>query len=420
MVVKFRKNRFGGNKMVEPPRDEKSTRKRADRDQWKHTLGNARTKLMLEMEEFAFPMGDPPFNAPGAPRTLVDMLETMVKLGASDLHLKAGFPAFIRLLDTEIYPFEFMDPLDDEEIFAFVEELISPERYRKYRETGDADFATSFLGGERFRINAYIAMDRPSMAIRHIKSKIPSMQELGLPWVISKFAHKNRGLILVTGPTGSGKSTTLASIIEDINARRRCHIVTLEDPIEYVFTPNKAVIDQREIGRDSVSFHEALRRVFRQDPDVIMVGEMRDLETISSAITAAETGHLVLATLHTQDAPGTIDRIIDIFPPHQQNQIRTQLANILVGICSQQLLTTTDNKRVLATEVLVANYAVRNLIKEGKPQQIRNIMATCTSEGMMLMEHSLASLCKKGKITRETAFLHAFDVKDLERFLEEK
>lgn len=151
------------------------------------------------------------------------------------------------------------------------------------------------------------------MAIRHIKSKIPSMQELGLPWVISKFAHKNRGLILVTGPTGSGKSTTLASIIEDINARRKCHIVTLEDPIEYVFTPNKAVIDQREIGRDSASFHEALRRVFRQDPDVIMVGEMRDLETISSAITAAETGHLVLATLHTQDAPGTIDRIIDIF-----------------------------------------------------------------------------------------------------------
>ncbi|MDN5319356.1 MAG: twitching motility protein PilT, partial [Thermovirga sp.] len=202
--------------------------------------------------------------------------------------------------------------------------------------------------------------------------------------------------------------------------RRRCHIVTLEDPIEYVFTPQKAVIDQREIGRDSASFHEALRRVFRQDPDVIMVGEMRDLETISSAITAAETGHLVLATLHTQDAPGTIDRIIDIFPPHQQNQIRTQLANILVGICSQQLLNTTDKKRILATEVLVANYAVRNLVKEGKPQQIRNIMATCTNEGMMLMEHSLASLCKKGKITRETAFLHAFDVKDLERFLDER
>jgi len=402
--------------MFEPPKDDISF----GLGPKKHSPSSERTKLMLEMEEFVFPIGDPPFNAPGAPRSLVDMLEAMVKMGASDLHLKAGYPAFIRLLDTEIYPFEYMDPLDDDEIFGFVEKLVSPERYRKFRESGEADFAASLVGGERFRINAYIAMGRPSMAIRHIKSKIPSMQELGLPWVISRFAQKTRGLVLITGPTGSGKSTTLASIIEDINVRRRCHIVTLEDPIEYVFTPQKAVIDQREIGRDSASFHEALRRVFRQDPDVIMVGEMRDLETISSAITAAETGHLVLATLHTQDAPGTIDRIIDIFPPHQQNQIRTQLANILVGICSQQLLNTTDKKRILATEVLVANYAVRNLIKEGKPQQIRNIMATCTNEGMMLMEHSLASLCKKGKITRETAFLHAFDVKDLERFLDEK
>jgi len=399
-----------------PPKDEESF----NSSSWKHSSGSERSKLMLEMEEFIFPIGDPPFNAPGAPRSLVDMLETMVKMGASDLHLKAGYPAFIRLLDTEIYPFEYMDPLDDDEILGFVEKLVSPERYRKFRESGEADFAASLVGGERFRINAYIAMGRPSMAIRHIKSKIPSMQELGLPWVISRFAQKTRGLVLITGPTGSGKSTTLASIIEDINVRRRCHIVTLEDPIEYVFTPQKAVIDQREIGRDSASFHEALRRVFRQDPDVIMVGEMRDIETISSAITAAETGHLVLATLHTQDAPGTIDRIIDIFPPHQQNQIRTQLANILVGICSQQLLNTTDKKRILATEVLVANYAVRNLVKEGKPQQIRNIMATCTNEGMMLMEHSLASLCKKGKITRETAFLHAFDVKDLERFLDER
>ncbi len=371
------------------------------------------------MDQYDFPVGYPEFNAPGAPRDFIQMVTAMVELQASDLHLKAGFPAFVRLLDTHLYPFTHMDPLEAEEIFGYVEQILSPERYREFRQKGDADFVFPILGGERFRINSYMAMGMPSMAVRHVKSKIPSMQDLGLPWIISRFAKKRRGLILITGPTGHGKSTTLASIVEDINSRSKLHIITLEDPIEYVFESKEALIDQREVGRDSSDFHEGLRRVFRQDPDVIMIGEMRDLETISSAITAAETGHLVLATLHTQDAPGTIDRIIDIFPPYQQNQIRNQLSNILIGVCSQQLINTVDGKRVLAAEVLVANYAVRNLIKEGRPEQIRNVMATNTSEGMQLMEHSLAALFKKGRITRETAFTHAFDVKDLERFLEE-
>ena len=376
-------------------------------------------KPKLMMEQFDFPVGCPEFNAPGAPRSFPQMVNSMVDLEASDLHLKTGFPAFVRLLDTHLYPLTHMDPLEADEIFGFIEEILLPERYRNFRETGDADFVYPILGGERFRINSYMSMGMPSMAIRHVKSRIPSMQDLGLPWIISRFAKKRRGLILITGPTGCGKSTTLASIIEDINSRSKLHIITLEDPIEYVFEPKEALIDQREVGRDSVDFHEGLRRVFRQDPDVIMIGEMRDQETISSAITAAETGHLVLATLHTQDAPGTIDRIIDIFPPYQQNQIRMQLANILVGVCSQQLVNTVDGRRVLAVEVLVANYAVRNLIKEGRPEQVRNVMATNTSDGMQLMEHSLAALFRKGRITRETAYMHAFDVKDLDRFLEE-
>ena len=348
---------------------------------------------------------------------LKPILKKIIDSDASDLHMKVGTPPILRI-NGELVPME-MNKLGKEDVRIAASSLMTKKQQEAFLKEKEADFGIGIPGISRFRVNIYIQRGSIALAIRPISREIKSIEELSLPTVLNELAFSTRGLVLVTGTTGSGKSTTLASIIEDINSRSKLHIITLEDPIEYVFEPKEALIDQREVGRDFVDFHEGLRRVFRQDPDVIMIGEMRDLETISSAITAAETGHFVLATLHTQDAPGTIDRIIDIFPPYQQNQVRMQLANILVGVCSQQLVNTVDGRRVLAAEVLVANYAVRNLIKEGRPEQIRNVMATNTSDGMQLMEHSLAALFRKGRINRETAYMHAFDVKDLDRFLEE-
>lgn len=345
-------------------------------------------------------------------------LQNMGFIKASDAHLKVGFPPIFRLDNLKLHVAENMDPLSAKDIEQFIIQLLGREQFEEILKGLEIDFAHASSNGERFRMNAFLSMGYPSLSVRHIKSAIPEIGKLGLPGVMKKLADSTSGLLLVTGPTGTGKSTTLASIIEYINQRRNVHIVTLEDPVEYAFHSKKALINQRQIGKDSQSFHHALSKVLRQDPDIIMVGEMRDLETISLAVTAAETGHLVLATLHTRDAPGTIDRIVDVFPATQQDQIKSQLSNILLGICSQQLLPKIGGGRVLATEMLLGTSAARNRIRLGGTQHLRTIMQTSSADGMYTFEQNLAKLVKDGMIRFETAEAHALEVKDLKRALE--
>jgi len=282
----------------------------------------------------------------------------------------------------------------------------------------EVDFAYSIKGLGRFRVNAFYQRSTVAMVFRRVRAAPGSAQELGLPEVIYELADEQRGLILVTGPTGSGKTTTLASMIDHINRTRPCHIVTIEDPIEYLHRDQLASIDQREVGFDTDSFSSAMRVVLRQDPDVILVGEMRDLETISTALTAAETGHLVFATLHTQDTAQTIDRIIDVFPSHQQGQVRVQLSVALQGIMTQQLLPNADGSgRVVAAEVLVPNPAVRNLIREGKTHQIYSVLQTSSAAGMQTMDASLATLVRQGKISQKLAEARSSTPDELGRLL---
>jgi twitching motility protein PilT len=270
----------------------------------------------------------------------------------------------------------------------------------------------------RLRVNAYKQRGSFGMALRIIPYDIPTMQFLGLPSVIEELTELNRGLILVTGPTGSGKSTTLATMIDKINSNRRCHIITLEDPIEYLHKHDKSIINQREIGNDTKSFANALRGALREDPDVILVGEMRDLDTISIAITAAETGHLVLSTLHTIGAPQTIDRIIDVFPPYQQQQVRIQLSSVIQAIITQQLLPKADGKgRIAAFEVMIATPAIRNLIRESKVHQIETAMLTGTKNKMQTMDNSLLQLYKTGKITKDMAISRAISQEEIKKYL---
>jgi len=327
---------------------------------------------------------------------------------ASDIHITVGSPPIFRVHGQLIrYGEEKVMPNMAE---LFVKKITNENQFMRLLEVGEIDFSYSIPGLSRFRVNTYKQRGSFAIAFRMISQEIPAFEKLGLPMVIKDFARLNKGLVLVTGPTGSGKSTTLASLIDIINTERNLHIITLEDPIEYLHKHKKSVVNQREIGNDSLSFAAALRAALREDPDVILVGEMRDLETISIALTAAETGHLVFSTLHTIGAAKTIDRIIDVFPPHQQQQIRVQLSTVLYGIVSQQLLTTkTGQGRVVATEVLIANSAVRNLIREAKTYQIPSVMLTNTRLGMMMMEHSLSDLYKRGFITRDDALTYAND-----------
>ena len=288
------------------------------------------------------------------------------------------------------------------------------ERKKIFKEKGEVDLSYSRRSLGRFRVNIYRQRGSVAIALRILNSKIPSFASLNLPSVIKDFTLYQKGLLLVTGPTGSGKSTTLASFIDMINEQRSCHILTLEDPIEYLHQHKNSMVNQREIGQDSTSFAAALRAALRQDPDVILVGEMRDLETISIAITAAETGHLVLATLHTVDAVQTIDRVIDVFPPHQQQQVRIQLANTLIGVIAQRLLKRKDGSgRVPAVEILVSNPAVRNLIREGKIHQIYSVIQTGRRQGMQLMDSHLEELYRQGIIDRQTALENATDPETL-------
>lgn len=347
--------------------------------------------------------------------TLNELLKETISRGASDLHLTVGLPPTIRINGKLLRIGE--EKLTPIVLKEFSQEILR-DKYEEYDKIGEMDTSHSIPGIGRFRVNIFKQRDSDAIAIRVIALKIPTLDELKHPKVIKSISQNQRGLVLVTGPTGSGKSTTLAAIINEINNNREAHIITLEDPIEYLHRHNKCIINQREIGKDSKSYKNALKAILREDPDVILVGEMRDLETISVAITAAETGHLVLSTLHTIGAAKTIDRIIDVFPPHQQQQIRIQLAAVLKGVVSQQLVPTLNNNgRVAALEIMTTTPGIQNLIREGKTYQIESAIQTGGKYGMKTMDMALADLYKKGSITEETALTYSVDNETIKRIM---
>ncbi len=333
--------------------------------------------------------------------SIVDLLEETVKLKASDLHLLEGLPPTVRI-DGDLFPLGSVS-ISKSDLIGFLDEIVPEEKKRRFLREKELDFGYEFKGRARFRINIYVQRGSLAFAVRHIPYEIPKLEDLNLPLILRDLTRKPNGLILVTGPTGSGKSTTLASMIDLINEERSLHIVTIEDPIEYVYRPKKSIISQREVGEDTNSFQMALKHVLRQDPDVILIGEMRDLETMQAAITAAETGHLVFSTLHTTSAPQTVDRIIDVFPPYQQPQIRSQLSITLEAVITQRLIKKVGGGRIPACEILIATPAVRNLIREGKTYQLYSSIELGKEHGMQTMEESLNDLLKKRLITREEA-----------------
>lgn len=349
-----------------------------------------------------------------------DLLAEVLRTGASDLHLGVGHEPCLRV-DGELHPISGMPVFAPEDVERTISEILQPEQMSSFKQGHEHDFSFTFrtLNGEeaRFRGNCFFESGNMTLALRLIPMKIRTLEELGLPKCLLSVTEQRRGLFLVTGPTGHGKTTTLAALIDEINRKRRDHIVTIEDPVEYIYKSRNSIIHQRQVGIDTVSFGEALRRVLRQDPDVILIGEMRDLETVASAITAAETGHLVFTTLHTQDAAQSIDRIIDVFPPYQQQQIRIQLSAVLVGICSQQLIPRSGGGRVVGTEILFANPAVRNCIKEGKTNQIKTLIQTGANFGMHTMEQCLVERVRDGMLSMDMAMAYAYDPKDLQRIL---
>jgi twitching motility protein PilT len=345
------------------------------------------------------------------------MLARLVELRGSDLHLSVGLPPMVRV-DGDLQPLEEFEVLTGSKLRDLVYAIL-PQRVRERFENNlELDTSHVVPGVGRFRVNVFQQKDAVGAVMRAIPFKILSLEELGVPAQVRQFAELPRGLVLVTGPTGSGKSTTLAALIDIINSTKPVHIMSVEDPIEFLHTHKKAVVNQREVGEDTKSFAEALKHVLRQDPDVILVGEMRDLETISTALTAAETGHLVFATLHTQDAPQSIDRMIDVFPAHQQQQIRTQLSTTLQGVVTQQLLPCAGGPgRVVACEVLVATPAVRNLIREGKTHQIYSAMQAGAKFGMQSMDQHLADLVKRNLVAMEVAEERCANADDLRRLV---
>lgn len=345
-----------------------------------------------------------------------ELLKKAVKMDASDIHITVGVPPTMRI-NGRLTPYG-NDKLTPENTNTYVREVLSEEQYNKYNENGELDLSYAIQGVGRFRVNVYKQRGSDAIALRTIVPQIPTLEKLGMPSVLKDMCQKTRGLIIVTGPTGSGKSTTLAAMINEINSTRESHIITLENPIEYLHKHKKSIVNQREIGHDSKSYVNALMAVLREDPDVILVGEMRDLETISIAITAAETGHLVFSTLHTIGSSKTIDRIVDVFPPHQQQQIKVQLSAVMEGIISQQLLPRVDGKgRLAATEIMVATPAIRNLIREGKTHQIDSAIQTGGKYGMTTMDMNLVELYKKGEISRDDAITYSVDKDIIGRYL---
>jgi twitching motility protein PilT len=346
-----------------------------------------------------------------------DVLTRMVEERASDVHMSPGFPPAIRVRG-RIVPLDDYPVLSSQETRDIVYSILNSDQRKRFENQLQIDFAYAIPGVARFRVNCFFQRGAISAAFRHIPTEIASLDELGLPLVIEELTRKPRGFVLVTGPTGSGKSTTLASMVDIINREREEHILTIEDPIEFLHQHQKCIVNQREVGTDAQDFPLALKSALREDPDVILVGEMRDLETISTALTAAETGHLVFATLHTQSTSQTVDRIIDVFPPHQQQQVRMQLSIALQGIVTQQLLPTADGSgRIAACEVLIPTPAVRNLIREGKTHQIYSAIQTSGSIGMQTMDAHLAQLVRMGRITKGLALQRAAVPEELSRLL---
>ena len=345
-----------------------------------------------------------------------DLVAVVAKEGASDLHLAEGRPPFIRVSGFLI-PLVKIQPLTKEDMEAFLSILLKPNNRQEFEEEKDTNFAWSHGSKLRFRCNAFVSLGKVGIAMRLIPNVIRTFQELKLPPSLEMFCRKQQGFFLVVGPVGVGKSTTLATMIESINKERLEHVITIEDPVEFIFEPKKSIIDQREVKLDTPDFHKALEGVFRQDADILMIGEMRDPETISTAVTAAETGHLVFSTLHTNTAAQTIDRIIDSFPSESQAQIRLQLSSSLLGIFSQRLIPRISGGLVPAYELLVNNNAVSNLIREKRTHEIDTVIETGSEEGMIDLNRSLAELVRTGEITAENAFRFSQNPKTLERML---
>jgi twitching motility protein PilT len=346
-----------------------------------------------------------------------NLLEEVIKNKATDLHLSAGRPPILRI-DGRLTLLDKKEVLSAEIVKNLSLSLLNKEQEEKFFINKDIDLSVTYKEKARFRVNVFQESGNIASALRYIPSKIHTIEELNLPPILHQFTQVSQGFFLVVGPSGHGKSTALAAMIDEINHSRQDHIVTIEDPIEYIFPPDKCIIDQREVGVDVGDFHRGLRAMFRQDADVCMIGEMRDPETISAAMTAAETGHLIFSTLHTNTAAQTIDRIIDSFPPHQQGQIKMQLAATLLGILSRRLVPAVKGGMINAVELLIANSAVRNLIREGKTHQIDMVIETSTEEGMIPLNRSLADLVERGIISYEDAQMHSVNPNELRMMLQ--
>jgi len=343
---------------------------------------------------------------------ITEYLDMVIKKDASDLHLAVNVPPTLRI-DGRLTPIEGKSPLTSEMVQQLIMSFMTGEQRERLLQKKEIDFSFSYAEKVRFRVNVFYEKGYISAALRSIPSKIKTIEQLNLPPILEKFALASQGFVIITGPTGHGKSTTLAGIIDHINKTRAEHIITIEDPIEYMFSNEKSMIQQREVFSDTLSFARALRSALREDPNVVLIGEMRDLETIEAGLTIAETGHLVFTTLHTNNASETADRIIDVFPPHQQQQVRSQLANVLLGVVSERLIPRIGGGRVPAVEIMLANSAVRNVIREGKTHQLPNIIQTSVSEGMINLDKVLADLVSKGEISVDDALTWAIDPKAL-------
>jgi twitching motility protein PilT len=370
---------------------------------------------ILKVEDYAPEHAQNDGHDPVGDMHLDELLRQCQSTGGSDLHLTAGLPPMIRK-DGKVQPLPFQ-PIDDRDTQRLVYDVLTTEQIERFELTKELDFSYGVKGLGRYRFNVYRQRGSVGAAMRVIPQSVPTLDELRLPVILRELVRRHSGLILVTGPTGSGKSTTIASMIDVINTERQCHIMTIEDPVEYLHRHKMGMINQRELGTDTDSFHNALRAVLREDPDVILIGEMRDLETIAAAITLAETGHLVFATLHTRSAPSTVDRIVDVFPAHQQQQIRIQLSTSIEAVVSQQLLPRLGGGRVAAIEVMCATSAVRNLIREGKTHQIYSVIETSTQSGMQAMDRVLADLHRQGMVSFEEAVTHAIDRENFQHLL---
>jgi len=347
----------------------------------------------------------------GKIKAFANLLDLAIDKGASDVHVVVGAHPLLRI-DGRLLPVTSVPPLTTENVNTLLAEIAKPEQLEKVKNKVEADFSFEY-SGTRFRTNLYLEKNQPAGSLRLITSKIKTFNELGLPPIVEFFTSQSQGLVIITGPTGHGKSTTLASMIQKINLERREHIVTIEDPIEYSFKNEKSLISQREVGNDTQSFSSALRSALREDPNVVLIGEMRDLETIESALIMAETGHLVLTTLHTNSAAQTVDRIVAVFPAYQQQQVRSQLASVLLGVMSQRLIPRISGGRIVASEVMIANPAIRTLIRDNKIHQIPNVIQTSASEGMILLDKVLAELISRGEVSLEDALTWSISPKSL-------